>query len=144
MKHWVLVCEGMADDPMEELAGRTPLEAAKTPFMDLLAQKGRVGRAAFIPPSFRATSDVACLSILGYDPAEFYTGLAPLEALAVDGVSQNDRQIAFRCDLVTVSDNILVDATAGMISEREGAILMKGLSDKLSNNRFSLKSRYLS
>ncbi|MGH7197699.1 MAG: hypothetical protein ACREH5_03045 [Candidatus Omnitrophota bacterium] len=134
MKYLMLVCEGMTDDPMEDLDGRTPLEVAKTPFMDLLAKKGRVGSALFTPAALPATSDVACMSLLGFDPAEFYTGIAPLEALAM-GVPQDDSQVAFRCDLVTVSDEFLMDTSASYITPKESRLLVEELNRKISNGK---------
>src|SRR3989338_8883145 len=114
-KVFLLVCDQMADEPVAQLNGRTPLEVAKTPHMDALAQQGKVGTVALVPHSLSPAADVAMFSLLGYDPQEFYTGLAPLEALAM-GLSQNDPDVAFRCDLVTVADGRMVDDTAGNIS----------------------------
>ncbi len=131
MKHLMLICEGMAGEPIAELDDRTLLEAAKTPFMDLLAKKGRVGQAAFVPRALAASPEVACMSLLGYDPREFYTGIAPLEAMAI-GISQNDHEVAFRCDLVTVSEESLVDTSASFISPTESQLLIKELNEKLS------------
>lgn len=134
MKQVILVGEGISDEPIEELAGRTPLEVAKTPALDFLAKKGRLGRASFSPSALRASSDVAALSILGFDPQEFYTGIAPLEAMAM-GIPQNDQSIAFRCNLVTVLDENLVDAYSGNISSKESRLLLDALNEKLSNDR---------
>ena len=131
MKYLMLVCEEMADEPVSELDGRTPLEAAKTPFMDLLAKKGELGRALFTPHKLLPSADVACLSLLGFDPRQFYTGIAPLEAIAM-GVPLNDNEVAFRCDLVTVSDEYLVDMSASLISAREAQLLIDDLNKKLS------------
>jgi 2,3-bisphosphoglycerate-independent phosphoglycerate mutase len=130
MKRLMLVCEGMADDPMQELSGRTPLEAAKTPHMDALAKKSSLGTACFVPRSLKASGDVACLSILGFDPEEFYTGVAPLEAASM-GITQNPSEVAFRCDFVTALDDQLVDASASWISPRESQLLIQELNQKL-------------
>lgn len=132
MKYFLLICEAMADDALEELGGRTPLEVAKTPFMDELAQKGKIGLGAFLPPSLPAASEVSLFSFLGFDPVEFYTGLAPLEALAM-GISLNDLDVVFRCDFVTVGDEIMVDECAGNISSGEALTLLKGLKEKIEN-----------
>ncbi len=130
----MLVCEGMAGEPVEELGSRTPLELAKIPNINFLAKKGRVGRASFIPHSLAATADVAALSLLGFDPQEFYTGIAPLEAAAM-GIPQDDTEIAFRCDLVTVLDDVLVDTSASHISPNESRLLVEELNKKLSNDK---------
>lgn len=132
MKYVVLVCEAMADDPLPEFGERSPLEIAKAPNLQSLAKKGRVGEAIFTSRGLNLTSDVALLSILGYNPEEFYTGIAPLEALAA-GISQSDNEIAFRCDLVTVSDELLVDVSASFISPKESSFLIKELNRKLSS-----------
>ncbi len=131
MKYVMLVCEAMADEPLEELMGRTPLEVAKTPFMDLLAKKGRVGNVLLTPHSLSASGDVACMALLGFDPREFHTGIAPLEALSM-GIPQNDREVAFRCDLVTVLDETLIDNSASRITPKESRLLMEALNQKLS------------
>ncbi len=134
MKYIVLVNEGMADDPLPALSGRTPLEAAKTPAMDALVKKGRIGTASFVPARLPVSPDIAVLSYLGYDPEEFYTGIAPLEAAAM-GISQSDHEIVFRCDLVTVFDDILVDTSASRITPRESHILIEELQRKLGSDR---------
>lgn len=132
MKYFWLVCEAMADEPIEALGGRTPMDVAKTPFMDELAKKAKLGNAAWLPTTLSASGDVAAYSMLGYDPVEYHTGLAPLEALAA-GIAQNDSQVAFRCDFVTVSDQELVDPTAGLISFKEAELLIRELNKKLSD-----------
>jgi 2,3-bisphosphoglycerate-independent phosphoglycerate mutase len=134
MKYLMLICEGMADEPIEEIGGRTPLEVAKKPFIDQLAKKSRVGTALFVPAPLPVASDVACMSLLGFDPAEFYTGIAPLEALAM-GVPQNDHQVAFRCDLVTVADEVLMDTSASYITPKESRILVEELNRRLSDEK---------
>lgn len=132
MKSIVLFCEGMADEPIVEFGSRTPLELAKKPAMDFLARTGAVGLAQFVPQAVRPTADVACLAALGYDPLEHYTGIAPLEALAM-GVPQEDREIAFRCDLVTVDGETLIDMSAGHITPRESKLLIEELNRVLAN-----------
>jgi 2,3-bisphosphoglycerate-independent phosphoglycerate mutase len=124
----MLICEGLADDPIESLGGRTPLEAAKTPFMDGLAKKGRTGNISYVPHGLEPASDVACLAALGYDPSEYYTGLAPFEAAAA-GIKQEDGEVIFRLDLVTVSeDDTLIDSTAGYIPKTEAKPLIGSLA----------------
>ncbi len=135
MKYILLVCEGLADEVLQDLGGRTPLEAAKTPVMDKLAQAGRTGQAEFVPANLEPRPEIAMLSILGYDPQKFYTGLAPLEA-PVFGIEQDDREVIFRADLVTLLDEAMVDPAAGSISEREAGTLMDELAAKFSGGKF--------
>jgi len=134
MKYIVLVCDGMADYPIKELGERTPLEAAKTPNMDFIAKHGRLGRVKTIPGGFIPGSDVAQISIFGYDPKKYYTGRAPLEAENL-GVQLEDDDVAFRCNLVTVSADKLTDYSAGHISSKEAAILIKFIDQSLGTNR---------
>ena len=138
MKYLLFVCEGLSDEALEDLAGRTPLEAAKTPVMDELARGGRVGHVSFVPANLEPLAAVANLSLLGYDPAEFYTGLAPLEAPGF-GIEQDDRDVIFRSDLVTLLDDEVMDPSASAISEREAGILMKDLSAKFSDAKFKFR-----
>ncbi len=112
MKYIVLVGDGMADYPIEELGMRTPLEAGRTPNMDFIAKNGQLGQAKTIPDKMNPASDVANLSILGYDPKIYYSGRGPLEAATL-GVFLEDNDVAFRCNLVTVLDNKLIDYSAG-------------------------------
>lgn len=134
MKYILLVGDGMADYPMQELGGRTPLEAAKTPNMDYIAQHGRLGRIKTIPDKMTPASDVANISILGYDPRKFYPGRGPLEAANL-GVTLEEGDVAFRCNLVTASVDRLTDYSAGHISSQEAATVIKFINDKLSNDR---------
>ena len=130
----MLVCEGLADEPLQDLGGRTPLEAAKTPFMDSLAKRGQLGMASFVPHSLPLASEIAAMALLGLDPKKFYTGMAPLEAIAMH-LEQKDGAIAFRADLVTVLDDILVDASPGPISQKESQALIEALNRKLADAR---------
>lgn len=132
MKYFWLVCAGMADEPLAALDGRTPLEVAKTPFMDELAKAATLANAAWVEPSLPASDEVAALSMLGYSPKESYTGLAPLEAVG-SGFSQNDAQIVFRCDFVTLVDGELSDHTAGKISAKEAQVLAMELNRGLAD-----------
>lgn len=132
MKYLVLVCDGMADEPIEELGGLTPLQAAKTPHMDQLAKTGRVGTAAFTPQGMYPGSDVANMAILGYDPKKYHTGRAPLEAANM-GIELSPEAVAFRCNFVTVSDSHLVDFAAGHIASREAGILIDLLNRELGS-----------
>ncbi len=113
MKYVVCVPDGCADEPSELLGGRTPLEVARTPHLDALAARGTVGRAAVIPEGMPPGSDVGNMSILGYDPAEFHTGRAPIEAASLGLKLPSDR-VAYRCNLVTVADDgTMVDFAGG-------------------------------
>ena len=134
MKYIILVGDGMADYPIKELGERTPLEAARTPNMDFIARCGRLGRIKTIPDKMPAASDVANISILGYDPQVFYTGRGPLEAANL-GIELEDDDVAFRCNLITVSGDTLVDYSAGHISSKEAAILIRFIDENLGTNR---------
>ena len=117
MKALMLVCDGMADRPVKELGGRTPLEVAKTPNMDRLAKNGICGIVDPIAPGVRPGSDTSHLVILGYDPYEVYTGRGPFEAAGV-GLELREGDIAFRCNFATVDESLIVeDRRAGRISE---------------------------
>lgn len=132
MKYIVLVADGMADYPVEELGGKTPLEAARTPNMDFIARNGRLGRVKTIPDNMNPASDVANISILGYDPKKYYTGRGPLEAANL-GITLASADVALRCNLITVSNGILVDYSAGHISSNEGEILINSIQERLGN-----------
>ena len=134
MKYIVLVPDGMADYPIKELGERTPLEVARTPNMDFIARHGRLGRIKTIPEKMSPASDVANISILGYDPKKYYTGRGPLEAANL-GIELQEEDVAFRCNLVTVSQDTLIDYSAGHISSKEASILIKHIDKSLGNNR---------
>lgn len=134
MKFLVLVCDGMGDYPVAQLGGKTPLEIAKTPAMDALAQGGRVGLARTIPDGFTPASDVGNLAILGYDPHQYYCGRGPLEAANM-GVELAPGDVAFRCNLVTADGDTLVDYSAGHISSAEADTLIKAVNAALGNGR---------
>jgi len=132
MKYIVLVADGMADYPLEELGGRTPLESAKTPNMDFIAQHGRLGRVKTVPDKMAPGSDVANITIMGYDVRKFYTGRGPLEAANL-GVALEEGDYAFRCNLVTAEADKLVDYSAGHINSKEAGILIKYINEKLGS-----------
>lgn len=134
MKYILLVGDGMADYPVEDLGKRTPLEAAKTPNMDFLVTKGALGRVKTIPSGLSPASDVANMSILGYDPKKFYSGRGPLEAANL-GVTLSCDDVAFRCNLITAQGDILADYSAGHIKSKEAAQLINYLNDKLGSDR---------
>jgi 2,3-bisphosphoglycerate-independent phosphoglycerate mutase len=133
-KYIVLVGDGMADYPIEGLGMRTPLEAARTPNMDFIAQNGCLGQAKTIPDKMVPASDVANLSILGYDPKKYYSGRGPLEAANL-GIELEDDDVAFRCNLITAEGDILLDYSAGHIKSAEAEKLIKFIDQKLGNNK---------
>ncbi|NOZ24777.1 MAG: cofactor-independent phosphoglycerate mutase [Nitrospirae bacterium] len=142
MKYIVIIGDGMADRPIDELGGKTPLQAAFTPNMDRLAGTGILGRVRTIPEGFSPGSDVANLSILGYDPARYYPGRAPLEAVSM-GVRLDDQDVAFRCNLVTLKYSrkrdkaIMEDYSAGHISTEEAAELIDALNKELGDDEIT-------
>ena len=136
MKYITLLGDGMADYPIPELSGKTPLQVADTPNMDFIASKGVNGLLKTIPDGMSAGSDVANLCILGYDPKKYYTGRGPLEAAAI-GVKLEKDDIAFRCNLITENNEEIGDYSAGHISTDEAGQLIRLLDDKLGNERVS-------
>lgn len=139
MKYLVLLCDGMADTPNAALGGKTPMECAKKPYMDALAQKSEVGMCRTVADGLKPGSDVANLSVLGYDPKICYTGRSPLEAASI-GVDLKPEDVALRCNLVTLSDEenyadkTMVDYCAGDISTGEAHQLIKAVQEKLGND----------
>ena len=123
MKYAIIIPDGCADEPQASLGGRTPLQAARTPAMDAVAAAGIVGRAAHVPAHLAPGSEVANMSLLGYDPTVVFTGRAPIEA-AAQGIELGPGDWAVRCNLVTIEDQIMRDFTAGHISTAEAAELM--------------------
>ncbi|UCD15105.1 MAG: cofactor-independent phosphoglycerate mutase [Candidatus Omnitrophota bacterium] len=132
MKYIVVVLDGASDYPIEALGGKTPLEVAETPFMDSLAARGILGRVKTVPPGFTPSSDVANLSLFGYEPQKYYTGRGPLEAANL-GVKLGKADLAFRCNLITESEGKILDYSAGHISDREAKILMEYLNRSLGS-----------
>lgn len=139
MKYIVLLGDGMSDEPIEELGGRTPLQAAATPNMDQLARMGMTGLAATVPAAFHPGSDVANLSVFGYDPADCYTGRSPLEAASM-GVELGPDDVAFRLNLVTLGlaggDLFMQDFSAGHITTEEARELILCLQEELGDDEF--------
>lgn len=130
MKYAIVIPDGAADEPQPSLGGKTPLQAARTPEMDRVAREGVLGRSSNVPERFLPGSDVATLSLLGYDPVADFTGRAPLEAAAM-GVELGPDDWAVRCNLLTIRDERLVDFTAGHISSDEGRQLIEALGRDL-------------
>ena len=134
MKYIIILGDGMADEPLAELGGKTPLEYADIPNMDRIAREGRCGMLRTVPEGFEPGSDIANLSILGYDPRTTYTGRGPLEAASM-GVTLREGEFAYRCNLVTIRDGMIEDFNAGHISSTEGAELLRDLDAALNDIR---------
>lgn len=141
MKYIVVLGDGMADRPVDALGGKTPLEAAVTPVMDALASKGTLGTVQNVPAGMAPGSDVANLSVLGYDPAANYSGRSPLEALSV-GVAMDDDDVIFRSNLVTLTENqpydqkIILDHSSGEISTADADVLMDAIRAEFNSDQF--------
>ena len=135
MKYLLILADGAADEPLEELGGKTPLEVAKKPNMDMIAKKGRCGMLKTVDESMTPGSDVANMSILGYDPEKYYTGRGALEALSM-GVPFGEDDMAYRCNLVTIENGKMKDFAAGHITSEEGAELFKSLQEKVPGLKF--------
>ncbi len=130
MKYVIVIPDGCADEPLDQLGGRTPLQAASLPNIDCIAQMGVVGRSNNVPKPLTPASDVATLSLFGYDPLVVYTGRAPLETVAM-GIRLGPDDWAVRCNLVTVKNGLMDDFTAGHIDNEAGAQLMAAIEENL-------------
>ena len=130
MKYCIVIPDGAADYPLDELEGKTPLEAARTPHMDRVALQGRQVTMRTVPEGMDPGSDVAIMSVLGIDPAECYSGRAPLEAASM-GIDLRDDAVALRCNLVTVHDDLMIDFSAGHIGSAEGKALIDCINQRL-------------
>lgn len=141
MKYIVVLGDGMADEPIPALGGRTPLDAAVTPVLDELAGKGTLGTVQNVPAGMAPGSDVANLSVLGYDPAANYSGRSPLEALSV-GVQMEDDDVIFRSNIVTLTESepyaqkTILDHSSGEISTADADILMDAIRAEFNNDTF--------
>lgn len=140
MKYVVLLGDGMADYPSQQLGGRTPLECALTPFLDQVSSQGTLGLVDTIPQGFTPGSDVANLSVLGYDPVETYTGRGPLEAASM-GINLGPHDVAYRCNLVSIGEKdtdqaFMDDFTAGRISSAEAREVILGINKKLNSSQY--------
>lgn len=147
MKYIVILTDGMADEAYDSLGGKSPMEAAHTPLIDSLAQKGEIGLVQTVPQGMAPGSDVANLSVLGYDPLRYHTGRSPLEAISM-GLDLRDDQASMRCNLVTLDEGqdqgegagpgtIMKDYSAGEISTDEAARLIQALKQGLDDQRFT-------
>ena len=145
MKYLVMLCDGMADESFEQLNNSTPMELANKPCMDLLASKGEVGMVKTVAEGLKPGSDVANLSVLGYEPAVYYSGRSPLEAASI-GIDLKDTDVTLRCNLVTLSDEenyadkTMVDYSAGDISSEEAAELIKAVEEAFGNEKYKYYS----
>ena len=142
MKYIVVLGDGMADEPLDELGGKTPLMAAETPQMDLLARWSEMGIAYTIPEGMKPGSDTANLAVLGYDPGIYYSGRSPLEALSI-GVDMKASDIALRCNIVTLTEKdqpyeeqVILDHSSGEISTEDAAILIEAVRKELENDYY--------
>ncbi len=138
-KSIVFLADGMADDPVPELQGKTPLEYAETPYMDSIAANGASGTFLSLPDGFPTSSDAANMSVLGYSLAKYYPGRGPIEAVS-QGIQLGENDIAFRCNLVTVEDGILKDYSAGHISPAHAAELMEALQERFGSDKVTFYS----
>ncbi len=134
MKYIMLIPDGMADLPMDELGGQTPMQAAHTPNFDALAEKSLVGSVLTVPPGMYPGSDVANMDLLGFDPRRYYTGRGPIEALAM-GVPLDAGDVAFRCSLVTSDGTTLIDNSSGHIMTEESRPLIELLEKRLGSDK---------
>lgn len=142
MKYVVVLGDGMADEPIEALSGKTPLEYAKTEAMDAISKKAEIGMVHTIPEGMKPGSDTANLSVLGYDPKKYYSGRSPLEALSI-GVPMKDTDIALRCNIVTLSEEevpfeerTIIDHSSGEISTEDCAVLLDAVRKELETDTY--------
>lgn len=142
MKYLVVLGDGMADEQIEALSGKTPLAYAETPNLDMLSKKSEIGMVHTIPDGMKPGSDTANLSVIGYDPKIYYSGRSPLEALSI-GVPMKDTDIALRCNIVTLSEEnvpfeeqTIIDHSSSEISTEDCAVLLKAVADELSCEEF--------
>lgn len=143
MKYVIVLGDGMADEPIEQLGGKTPLEYANTPALDDLSKKSELGMVHTIPDGMKPGSDTANLSVIGYNPRKYYSGRSPLEALSI-GVPMKDTDVALRCNIVTISEDdvpfeekIIIDHSSSEISTEECAVLLQAVAEQLSTEEFS-------
>ena len=142
MKYVVVLSDGMAGRPLKELGGRTTLEAAHTPNMDMLSNISELGMASMVPEGMAPGSDTANLAVMGYDPKLYYTGRSPLEALSI-GVDMEEKDVSFRCNLVTLSEEdcpyeerCILDHSSDEISTEEAAVLIEALKEGIGREGY--------
>jgi len=134
MKYVLIIPDGAADEPIEQFGGKTVFEAADIPNIDNISKTGRLGLVQTVPEKMPPGSDVAMMSLLGYDPRRYYTGRAPLEAVAMN-IQLEPTDWVFRCNLVTIADNKMADHSAGHISSPEGAKIIEDLNNALGSDK---------
>lgn len=141
-KYIIVLGDGMADETIESLDGKTPLAYAATPAMDALSKKAEIGMVHTIPEGMKPGSDTANLAVLGYDPKKYYSGRSPLEALSI-GVPMKDTDIALRCNIVTISEEdvpfeqrTIIDHSSGEISTEDCAVLLEAVKKELQNETY--------
>ncbi|MCL2647387.1 MAG: cofactor-independent phosphoglycerate mutase [Phycisphaerales bacterium] len=134
MKYALIIPDGAADTPIPDLGDKTPLEVAKKPNMDWVAENGKLGTVRTTPPGYGAGSDVCTLCLLGYDPAIYHPGRAPLEAAAQGLKLDSERDWVFRCNLVTIIDGVMMDHSAGHIGDKEARILLDEVRKHLASD----------
>ncbi len=142
MKYVIVLGDGMADEPIASLDGKTPLEYADTPNLDRLGKEAEIGMVHTIPEGMKPGSDTANLSVLGYNPRIYYSGRSPLEALSI-GVPMKDTDIALRCNIVTLSENdcpfeeqTIIDHSSSEISTKDCAVLLRAVEKELASKEF--------
>lgn len=143
MKYIVVLGDGMADEPVPQLDGKTPLEAAATPVMDALAKQSEIGMTQTVPKGMKPGSDTANLAVLGYDPKIYYSGRSPLEALSI-GIDMEPTDIAIRCNIVTISEDpslpfeeqTIIDHSADEISTEDCAVLLNAVKDQMQDETY--------
>ncbi|MFQ3550055.1 MAG: cofactor-independent phosphoglycerate mutase, partial [Armatimonadota bacterium] len=134
MKYLLVIFDGMADEPLAELDGKTPLQVARTPYMDSLAELSTIGSANTTPEGMAPGSDITNMGILGYDPIKYYTGRAAIEAASLQ-IPMSSTDIAFRANLISTDGEIMIDSSGGHISTDEAYELIKIIDEKLSTNK---------
>ena len=134
MKHIIILGDGMADHPVERLGGKTLLQYADKPYMDMLAKKGRTGRLSTVPEGFPPGSEVANTSIMGYDLNKVYEGRGPLEAASI-GYEMSDDDFAIRCNIITLQDGRIITHNGGNLETDDAKVLIDYLNEHLSNDR---------
>ena len=142
MKYVIVLGDGMADEPIEALGGKTPLEYAQTPVMDRMSRVSEIGMVQTVPQGMKPGSDVANLAVIGYDPREYYSGRSPLEALSI-GVPMQDTDIALRCNIVTLTEDdkpfeeqLILDHSSSEISTEDCAVLLEEVKKVLQNEMY--------
>lgn len=142
MRYVIVLGDGMADEPIEQLGGKTPLAYAHTPNLDALSKKSEIGMVHTIPDGMKPGSDTANLSVIGYDPRKYYSGRSPLEALSI-GIPMKDTDIALRCNIVTLSEEdvpfeqkTIIDHSSSEIGTEDCTVLLQAVAQELQTEEF--------